>query len=63
MEFIAGPDMKRARQLLIESGYNGAPVVGLLPTDNAIFAKQPEVATQHRCELWKSALTFRWVKM
>jgi peptide/nickel transport system substrate-binding protein len=46
MDFIAKPDLKRAQQLLKESGYNGTPVVVLRPTDQAILAKLPVVATQ-----------------
>ncbi len=33
MDFIAKPDMKRAQQLLKESGYDGTPVVIMQPTD------------------------------
>ena len=36
MDFIAKPDMKRARQLLKESGYDGTPVVLLQPTDSRL---------------------------
>jgi peptide/nickel transport system substrate-binding protein len=46
MEFIARPDMKRAQQLLKESGYDGTPVVLMQPTDLAVIAKLPVVATQ-----------------
>jgi peptide/nickel transport system substrate-binding protein len=46
MDFIARPDMKRARQLLKESGYDGQPVVLMQPTDVAVGAKVPVVATQ-----------------
>ncbi|HZP89222.1 MAG TPA: ABC transporter substrate-binding protein [Burkholderiales bacterium] len=46
MELIAKPDMKRAQQMLKESGYNGTPVVVMQPTDLAIIAKLPIVATQ-----------------
>jgi peptide/nickel transport system substrate-binding protein len=46
MDFIAKPDMKRAQQLLKESGYDGTPVVVLHPTDLAVIAKLPPVAAQ-----------------
>jgi peptide/nickel transport system substrate-binding protein len=46
MDFIARPDMKRAQQLLKESGYDGRPVVVMQPTDLAVIAKLPVVATQ-----------------
>jgi len=46
MDFIAKPDMKRAQQLLKESGYDGTPVVVMQPTDLAVIAKLPVVATQ-----------------
>jgi peptide/nickel transport system substrate-binding protein len=46
MEFISMPDMKRAQQLLKESGYDGTPVVLLQPTDLAVIAKLPLVAAQ-----------------
>jgi peptide/nickel transport system substrate-binding protein len=46
MEFIAKPDMKRAQQLLKESGYDGTPVVVLHPTDLAVIARLPPVAAQ-----------------
>jgi peptide/nickel transport system substrate-binding protein len=46
MEFIAKPDMKRAQQLLRESGYDGTPVVLLQPTDLATITKLPLVAAQ-----------------
>jgi len=46
MDFIARPDVNRARQLLGESGYDGTPVVIMQPTDLAIIAKLPVVAAQ-----------------
>ena len=46
MDLIAKPDMKRAQQLLKESGYNGQPIVIMQPTDLAVIAKLPVVATQ-----------------
>jgi peptide/nickel transport system substrate-binding protein len=46
MEFIAKPDMKRAQQLLKESGYDGTPIVLLQPTDPVIITKLPLVAAQ-----------------
>jgi peptide/nickel transport system substrate-binding protein len=46
MEFIAKPDMKRAQQLLKQSGYDGTPVVLLHPTDLAVIARLPPVAAQ-----------------
>jgi peptide/nickel transport system substrate-binding protein len=46
MDLIAKPDMKRAQQLLKESGYDGTPVVVLQPTDLLVIAKLPVVATQ-----------------
>ena len=46
MDFIAKPDMKRAQQLLKESGYDGTPVVLLQPTDLATITKLPLVAAQ-----------------
>jgi peptide/nickel transport system substrate-binding protein len=46
MDFIAKPDMKRAQQLLKESGYDGTPVVVRQPTDLVVIAKLPVVATQ-----------------
>jgi peptide/nickel transport system substrate-binding protein len=45
-EAIAKPDMKRAQQLLKESGYDGTPVVLMQPTDIAPIAKLPVVAAQ-----------------
>jgi peptide/nickel transport system substrate-binding protein len=38
--------MKRAQQLLKESGYDGTPIVVMQPTDLAVIAKLPVVATQ-----------------
>jgi len=46
MDFIANPDGKRAHQLLIESGYDGTPVVVMQPTDQPTIAKLPGVASQ-----------------
>jgi peptide/nickel transport system substrate-binding protein len=46
MDFIAHPDVKRARQLLNESGYDGRPIVLMQATDVAIAAKTPIVAAQ-----------------
>jgi len=46
MDFIAKPDMKRAQQLLKESGYDGTPIVLLQPTDVAAASKLPIVANQ-----------------
>jgi peptide/nickel transport system substrate-binding protein len=46
MEFIAKPDPQRARQLLKDSGYDGAPVVLLQPTDLSAISKLPIVAAQ-----------------
>jgi peptide/nickel transport system substrate-binding protein len=46
MDFIAAPDLERARQLLQQSGYTGTPVVVLRPTDQAILSKLPVVATE-----------------
>jgi peptide/nickel transport system substrate-binding protein len=46
MDFIAKPDMKRAQQLLKESGYDGQAVVLMQATDVATAAKMPVVAAQ-----------------
>jgi peptide/nickel transport system substrate-binding protein len=46
MDFIAKPDLNRAKQLLADSGYDGKPVVVLQPTDLAVIAKLPLVAVQ-----------------
>ncbi len=46
MDFIAKPDMNHARQLLRESGYDGAPVVLLQQTDQATLNRLPAVAKQ-----------------
>ncbi len=46
MDFIAKPDINRARQLLKESGYDGRPIVVMQPTDLVVIAKLPVVATQ-----------------
>jgi len=46
MDFIAKPDMKRAQQLLKDSGYDGTPIVLLQPTDVAAASKLPIVANQ-----------------
>jgi peptide/nickel transport system substrate-binding protein len=45
MDFIAKPDVERARRLLEESGYDGAPVIVLQPTDQTALARLPVVAT------------------
>ena len=39
MDFIAKPDLKRAQQLLQESGYDGRPIVVMQPTDLIAIAK------------------------
>jgi peptide/nickel transport system substrate-binding protein len=46
LELIANPDMKRAQQLVKESGYDGRPIVIMQPTDVAPAAKLPVVASQ-----------------
>jgi len=46
MDFIARPDPKKARQLLIESGYDGTPVVLLQTTDATLIARFGGVASQ-----------------
>jgi peptide/nickel transport system substrate-binding protein len=46
MNFISEPDPHRARRLLKESGYDGAPIVMLQPTDIVISTKLPVVAAQ-----------------
>jgi peptide/nickel transport system substrate-binding protein len=46
MDFIAKPDISRARQLVKESGYDGRPIVVMQPTDLVVIAKLPVVATQ-----------------
>ena len=46
MDFLADPSPKRARNLLEESGYDGAPIIVLHPTDVFILAKLPVVAAQ-----------------
>jgi peptide/nickel transport system substrate-binding protein len=46
MDFIANPDRRRAHQLLMESGYDGTPVVVMLPTDQPTLRKLPAVAAQ-----------------
>ncbi|MCC7546650.1 MAG: ABC transporter substrate-binding protein [Burkholderiales bacterium] len=46
MDLVARPDLKRARQLLKESGYDGTPVVLMHPTDLAVIAKLPVVTAQ-----------------
>jgi peptide/nickel transport system substrate-binding protein len=46
MDFIARPDMKRAQQLLKESGYDGSPVILLQQTDLAVVARLGGVAKQ-----------------
>ncbi|MBM3393450.1 MAG: ABC transporter substrate-binding protein [Betaproteobacteria bacterium] len=46
MDFIAKPDMKRAQQLLKESGYDGTPIVIMQPSDLLVIAKLPVVGAQ-----------------
>jgi peptide/nickel transport system substrate-binding protein len=46
MEGLLRGDAKRARELLKEAGYAGAPVVILQPTDLATIARLPVVAAQ-----------------
>jgi peptide/nickel transport system substrate-binding protein len=46
MDFIAKPDIHRARRLLKDAGYDGAPVVLLQQTDLTSEAKLPTVAKQ-----------------
>ncbi len=46
MDFIASPDLKRAQQMLIESGYKGTPVVLLRQTDVANENRLADVARQ-----------------
>ena len=46
MDLVAKPDLKRAQQLLKESGYDGTPVVLMQPTDLAVIAKLPVVTAQ-----------------
>jgi peptide/nickel transport system substrate-binding protein len=46
MEGLIKGNVKRARQLLKEAGYSGAPVVILKPTDLATIARLPDVAAQ-----------------
>ncbi len=46
MELVAKPDLKRARRMLQESGYDGTPVVLMQPTDLAVIAKLPVVTAQ-----------------
>jgi peptide/nickel transport system substrate-binding protein len=46
MDFIAHPNVGRARQLLVESGYSGTPIVLLQATDVTSLAKLPLVAAQ-----------------
>jgi peptide/nickel transport system substrate-binding protein len=46
MELIEKPNMKRAQQLLKESGYDGKPIVVMQPTDVAPISKLPVVAAQ-----------------
>ncbi len=45
-ELTATGDLKRARELLKEAGYDGTPVVLLQPTDLATISKLPIVAAQ-----------------
>ena len=46
MDFIAKPNMKRAQQLLKDSGYDGTPVVMMQPTDLVVISKLPVVGAQ-----------------
>ncbi len=46
LEALAKPNMKRARQLLGESGYDGTPVVLMQQTDLAPISKTPVVVAQ-----------------
>ncbi len=46
MDFIANPNLKRAHQLLMESGYDGTPVVLMQATDQTALTKLPGVASQ-----------------
>jgi peptide/nickel transport system substrate-binding protein len=46
MDFLAKPNLKYAQQLLKESGYDGAPVILLQPTDQPILVRLPLVAAQ-----------------
>jgi peptide/nickel transport system substrate-binding protein len=45
-EFMVNGDMKKAQQLLKESGYDGKPIVVMRPTDLQSIHKLPLVATQ-----------------
>jgi len=46
MEHIGRVDVKRAKALLKEAGYNGTPVVIMQPTDLAVLARFPVMAAQ-----------------
>ena len=46
MQGLLEGDFRRARQMLKDAGYNGAPVVILQPTDLATIARLPVVAAQ-----------------
>ncbi len=46
MDGLLRGDIKRARELLKEAGYDGTPIVILQPTDLATIAKLPVVAAQ-----------------
>jgi peptide/nickel transport system substrate-binding protein len=46
LDMLVKPDMKRAQQLLKDSGYDATPVVLMQPTDLAPIAKAPVVVTQ-----------------
>ena len=46
MEGLLRGDIKRARELLKDAGYDGTPIVILQPTDLATIAKLPTVAAQ-----------------
>jgi peptide/nickel transport system substrate-binding protein len=45
-EIMAKSNMRKARELLKESGYDGTPVVLMKPTDLAAIQKLPDVAAQ-----------------
>jgi peptide/nickel transport system substrate-binding protein len=46
MDFIAEPNVHKARKLLEESGYDGTPIVLLQPTDIVLTTKLAVVAAQ-----------------
>lgn len=45
-DWVVNPDIDKAKELLEEAGYDGAPVVLLHATDNAMLAAQPVVMAQ-----------------